>query len=95
MHVAQMDSCGIVGTPGGDPFAVGGKDGKRPGIASGGKVQQDSTKMTGGRVLYVLSHFGKQKSSEDEYSMQNLLINFLIEAYERRANFGKAKKRRR
>ena len=27
MHVAQMDSCGIVGTPGGDPFAVGGKGG--------------------------------------------------------------------
>jgi hypothetical protein len=76
-------------------FAVGGKDGRRPGIASGGRVQQDTTKMTGGRVLYVLSHFGKQRSSEDEYSLQNLLINFLIEANERRATFEKAPKKRR
>ncbi|MDP6958195.1 MAG: hypothetical protein QF645_05210, partial [Planctomycetota bacterium] len=76
-------------------FAVGGKDGKRPGVASGGRIQQDSEKMTGGRVLYVLSHFGKQKSTEDEYSLQNLLINFLIEAYERKYKVQKAPKKRR
>jgi hypothetical protein len=43
--------------------------------------------MQGGRVLYVLSHFGKQVSAQDEYSLQNLLINFLIEANERRGSY--------
>lgn len=70
-------------------FAVGGNDGARPGITTGGAFPQEREKMTGGRVLYVLSHFGKQKSSEDEYSLQNLMINFLVEAYARRAKFGK------
>lgn len=32
-----------------------------------------------GRVLHVISHFGKQKSSVDEATLENLLINFLIE----------------
>ncbi|MBI4577036.1 MAG: hypothetical protein HY722_12310 [Planctomycetes bacterium] len=36
-----------------------------------------------GRVLHVLSHFGKQGSTEDEYALQNLLINFLLEARRR------------
>ena len=36
-------------------------------------------------VVYVLSHFGKQESTADEHSLQNLLINFLVEANERRA----------
>ncbi len=76
-------------------FAVGGKDGRRPGIASGGRIEQDNEKMTGGRVLYVLSHFGKQKSPEDEYSLQNLLINFLIEAYDRRSQLEKNPKKKR
>lgn len=39
--------------------------------------------LKGGRVMHVLSHFGKQKSEKDEYSIQNLLVNFLIEATER------------
>ncbi len=34
----------------------------------------------GGAVLHVLSHFGKQESEIDEYAMQNLLLNFLLEA---------------
>ncbi len=34
----------------------------------------------GGAVLHVLSHFGKQESEVDEYAMQNLLLNFLLEA---------------
>ncbi len=50
-------------------------------------ISQDRKKMQGGRVLYVLSHFGKQVSAEDEYSLQNLLINFLIEANERRGSY--------
>ncbi|MFQ5654946.1 MAG: hypothetical protein ACE5GW_09475 [Planctomycetota bacterium] len=32
-----------------------------------------------GRVLHVLSHFGKQNSVQDEATIENLLINFLIE----------------
>ena len=45
--------------------------------------------MSGGRVMYVLSHFGKQKSKKDEYALQNLLLNFLLEASERRAHYRK------
>ena len=48
--------------------------------------------MTGGRVLYVLSHFGKQAATSDEYALQNLLINFLVEASERRGTFEAPKK---
>ncbi len=40
-------------------------------------------KLAGGRVLHVLSHFGKQESREDEFALQNLLLNFLIEAHRR------------
>ena len=32
-----------------------------------------------GRVLHVLSHFGKQSSSHNEATLENVLINFLIE----------------
>ena len=41
------------------------------------------TKKTGGTVLHVLSHFGKQKEASDEFVLQNLLLNFLMEAAER------------
>lgn len=71
-------------------FTVGGGD-KRPPVATSGEIQQDREKLTGGRVLYVLSHFGKQKKAEDEYSLQNLMINFLTEAYVRK--MGKAPKK--
>jgi hypothetical protein len=58
---------------------------------SGGKKEEyigtgkagDVTKFAAGRVLHVLSHFGKQKSESDEYTIQNLLVNFFIEASER------------
>ena len=33
-----------------------------------------------------ISHFGKQESTSDEHSLQNLLINFLVEANERRGS---------
>ena len=33
---------------------------------------------------HVLSHFGKQNSEDDEFALQNLMLNFLIEANERR-----------
>lgn len=58
--------------------------GGRKDVASG---TLDRKKMTGGRVLYVLSHFGKQAATSDEYALQNLLINFLVEASERRGTF--------
>jgi hypothetical protein len=32
-----------------------------------------------GRVLHVLSHFGKQSSTHNEATLENLLVNFLIE----------------
>jgi hypothetical protein len=53
-------------------------------VATGAPIEQDRTKMSGGRVLHVMSHFGKQKNLTDEYTIQNLLINFLIEASERK-----------
>ena len=31
-----------------------------------------------GLIMHVLSHFGKQESSDDEYTLQNLLLNFLL-----------------
>ncbi|HLD36423.1 MAG TPA: hypothetical protein VJC37_06845 [Planctomycetota bacterium] len=43
----------------------------------------------GGRVLHVMSHFGHQKSKVDEFALQNLILNFLIELNQRRP---KAKK---
>ncbi len=62
-------------------------DAKKPASVSTGEISQDRRKMTGGRVLYVLSHFGKQNSEKDEYALQNLLVNFLVEANERRGAF--------
>jgi len=73
-------------------FTVGSDDAKRAAVATTGEVQQDRTKMSGGRVLYVLSHFGKQKSQDDEYSLQNLLINFLVESNERRGALARPSK---
>lgn len=37
-------------------------------------------KGTPGVVLQVLSHFGKQGSRADEHSIENLLVNFLLDA---------------
>lgn len=67
-------------------FIPAKKKPKKPAVATSGAVQQDRGEMTGGRVLYVLSHFGKQKSEDDEYALQNLLINFLVEAADRRGS---------
>ncbi|MBN1419671.1 MAG: hypothetical protein JXP34_12910 [Planctomycetes bacterium] len=36
-----------------------------------------------GSVLHVLSHFGKQKSESDEFALQNILLNFILEAHAR------------
>jgi len=62
------------------PKAGGGLD---P-VATGAPIEQDRSKMSGGRVLHVMSHFTKQKSQTDTFTIQNLLLNFMIEASERR-----------
>lgn len=50
---------------------------------------QNREKMRGGRVVHVLSHFGKQGQKDagqkGEATLLNLMINFLAEAAERRA----------
>ncbi|HLD36424.1 MAG TPA: hypothetical protein VJC37_06850 [Planctomycetota bacterium] len=38
----------------------------------------------GGRVLHVMSHFGHQKSKVDEFALQNLILNFIMELNQRR-----------
>jgi len=59
-------------------------------VASGGSRGSKKRGMTseerlpGGRVLHVLSHFGKQASETDERAMYNLLYNFLLECARRR-----------
>lgn len=37
----------------------------------------------GGQVLHVVSHFGNQAQPTDEFILQNLLLNFIVEAIER------------
>lgn len=63
-------------TCGGDPRATLGS------IATGG-VYEDSVKV-GGRVVCVLSHFIKQRTNDDGFILENLLVNLLIEANDRR-----------
>jgi len=69
---------GVVPTP------TGSGSKKNASVATGAELSHDRKTMAGGRVVYVLSHFGKQESTSDEHSLQNLLINFLVEANERR-----------
>ena len=44
-----------------------------------------------GRVLHVLSHFGRQQTQEDCFALQNMLLNFLIEGREMMKHRKKAK----
>lgn len=58
-------------------------------IATGGAPVQNREKMTGGRVMHVLSHFGKQGSRGDagaagEATLMNLMVNYLSEAAARK-----------
>ena len=39
-----------------------------------------------GRVIHVLSHFGEQSSSDNEATIENLLINFLLQVRIRAGN---------
>jgi hypothetical protein len=47
----------------------------------------------GGRVLHVMSHFGKQRSKLDEFALQNLIFNFLMECNERRPRVSQTPKK--
>ena len=49
-----------------------------------GDEKGSSSYQGGGRVLHVMSHFGKQKSKVDEFALQNLILNFIMEVNERR-----------
>jgi hypothetical protein len=42
-------------------------------------MYKDISKLRGGRVLHVIGHFDEQRSKWDEYLLQNMLLNFLIE----------------
>ena len=69
----------------------------RPGsgkTASIGVGKSKTPPGTPGVVVQVLSHFGKQHSDTDEFSLQNLLLNFLIDSNTARLNrSGKTRKR--
>ena len=57
-----------------------------------GAVQGKLEAVRGGRVLHVLSHFAKQKSDQDAFALQNMLLNFLMEAQRRSKISGRGKK---
>lgn len=48
-----------------------------------GGIYEELSRVQRGKVLCVLSHFKKQILGEDGFALQNLLINFLIEAKDR------------
>jgi len=55
-------------------------------VRTGGRGHEPQSQAPrGGLVLHVLSHFGKQQSLTDEFTLQNLLVNFLLEAQDRHA----------
>ena len=63
-------------------LGAGGKKGRglRTGIPTdgmGGSAKRKPGPL--GRVMHVLSHFGRQHEREDAFALQNLLLNFLIE----------------
>lgn len=60
----------------------------RPLKGQGASISGEGRSAPGapGVVMAVLSHFGKQESVADEYAIQNLLLNFLIDA-----NYGRSR----
>jgi hypothetical protein len=57
----------------------------RPGAGSAAPSPgQPAPRGVPGVVVLVLSHFGKQDSRQDEYTIQNLLLNVLIDANQAR-----------
>lgn len=67
----------------------GAKKPRRKGPVTGGGGGKSrgrgawSEALTGGRVLHVMSHFGKQQASvDDTFVLQNLILNFIMESDE-------------
>lgn len=58
-----------------------------------GTSREPSYLNPGGRVLHVMSHFGRQRSQRDEFALQNLLVNFFEELNERRPKQQPGKKK--
>ena len=78
----------VVFSPGEEPApAAAAPPKKRTGGGAGEATRPPRT----GIVLHVLSHFGKQTARADEFALQNLLVNFLLEAA---ARFGERAGRR-
>lgn len=78
LKVTEKDSGAIAVT-----FNYGTK-GLIPSITGGeSNTYYTAKNKTGGQVLHVLSHFGKQHEPTDEFVLQNLMLNFLKEAAER------------
>ncbi len=64
----------------------------RPGSASAPPGTRAAGKGVPGVVAVVLSHFNKQESTDDNISIQNLLLNFLIDANAAREARGAGKR---
>jgi hypothetical protein len=84
--VPLLESKELAELDGGFPFvAVTFKPGKNSnkqatGVAPGGKGTGEWATTKGGRVLHTMSHFGHQDTSQDGQALQNLIVNFLLEA---------------
>ena len=66
----------------GEALRKGGRTTARnPGRSGAGRWVPGVVK---GRVLHVLSHFARQHAKEDEFALQNLALNFLLESKARR-----------
>lgn len=72
----------------GKPKDIGGKREATGGGSKAAREVATEERLPGGRVLHVLSHFGKQRSQSDELAMRNLLVNFMLECA-RRHGFAK------
>ncbi len=56
----------------------------RPGSGSRGRVPPGASPPRGGApgvVAVILSHFGRQNTRADEFALQNILLNFLLDAH--------------
>lgn len=67
-------------------FTFGGGGGKNDGPknVSTGFVDDKKTeepRRRPGKVLHILSHFGKQRNQNDEFSLQHMLLNFIMEVF--------------
>jgi len=47
-------------------------------------VPNQETGQPNGQVLHIMTHFGRQASKIDEFALQNLLVNFLMEMAEKK-----------